>query len=89
MAIRKKVINCLGTQKETANLLGISLSYWKTLIYCKNAVPIPLAKKIVELSDGKIKLEDLRPDLKCVVDGKAETVEDKLQNKKNADKIEI
>ena len=79
---RKKLL-AMESQKNLANLLGISYSYLRTLISVrtKQEVPIPLAKKIVELSDGKIKIEDLRPDLKWIVEEK--TVEDKRKEIKN------
>ena len=77
----KKTLSKLGTQKDVAKMLGISLSYYQTLIYCNQKIPIKLAKKIIELSDGQISLEQLRPDLGWI----GETKERKEEGRKNVD----
>lgn len=73
----RKILLSIGSQKDLAGLIGISYGYFRTLLNNNDGrkIPVTLAKKIVELSDGKIKIEDLRPDLKWIVEEK--TVEDK------------
>lgn len=75
----KEILLSIGKRKELAKLIGISCSYFRTLLNSGREVPVPLAKKIVELSDGKIKIEDLRPDLKWIVE--ENTVEDKQKER--------
>ena len=83
----KKILLSIGSQKDLAKLLGISYSYFRTLISVrtKQEVPIPLAKKMVDISDGKIKIEELRPDLKWIIQQK--TVEDKRKELKGESEL--
>ena len=73
----KKTLLSIGSQKDLAILIGISYGYFRTLLNNNDGrrIPLTIAKKIVQISNGRIKVEDLRPDLNWIFEEK--TVEDK------------
>jgi DNA-binding transcriptional regulator YdaS (Cro superfamily) len=56
-----------GEQKKLAEAIGISPIYLNAVLRGRRGSSIPLALKIEELSKGKYKAVDLRPDLKDIV----------------------
>ncbi len=57
------VILEVGSVKLLAPLLGISNSYLRDIKTAYRKVPVRLVKRLVELSNGKIKASELRPDV--------------------------
>ena len=57
------VINKFDSMTEAAQAIGVSISYLSHLASGRRKVPIKYVKRIVELSEGKIKKRDLRPDV--------------------------
>jgi len=58
-----KVIEEVGSSKELSNLLGISYSYMRTLLCGFLKIPPKMVKRIVALSNGLVKPNQLRPDI--------------------------
>jgi DNA-binding transcriptional regulator YdaS (Cro superfamily) len=61
MVRMEKVINYFGTQKKLADILGVTqmaISQWK-----KRGIPIKRCVQIEQLSNGKIKREEIWADI--------------------------
>jgi len=59
----EKIIKKVGSLTKTARVLGISNSYLCHLKEPERNIPIKYVKKLIELSDGEVTKEDLRPDV--------------------------
>lgn len=63
MASIKEILKSVGSQRRIAEYLGVSqqaVSYWIRRNY---PIPARHLKKLIQLSEGRLKLSDLRPDL--------------------------
>ena len=58
-----KVIELVGSKSELANLLGYSESHIRALLCGAKNVPAKIVLKLVELSNGAVTAQQLRPDI--------------------------
>lgn len=57
------VITEVGSASKLAQLLNVTQSHISDIKVGRRRVPARLIKKVVALSNGKVKAEELRPDL--------------------------
>ena len=57
------IIEEVGSVSELAKLLDVSQPYVSNWLYGRRLIPATQVKKLAELSKGKVKAKDLRPDV--------------------------
>lgn len=58
-----KVIESVGSKSELAKLLGYSVSHIRAILCGAKNVPAKVVLKLVELSNGSVTAQQLRPDV--------------------------
>jgi len=58
-----KLVEKVGSMTELSKILNCSLSYVSRWASGERKIPIKYIKKLVQLSEGEITREDLRPDV--------------------------
>lgn len=58
-----KIVKKMGSMAELARQLGVSRGSVNDWVKGRRKIPARLVKKIVNLSDGELTEEDLRPDV--------------------------
>ena len=58
-----KIVKEVGNTVDLANILGISHSYLRVMLCESQKISPKIVKKLSELSNGKVRPEELRPDI--------------------------
>jgi DNA-binding transcriptional regulator YdaS (Cro superfamily) len=58
-----KIVKKVGSVSEVARAIGVSRQSVSMWLHCKRTVSATAVKKLVEISEGEVTEEELRPDV--------------------------